>query len=102
MPDEEKMKSSWISLLEFLGFFEPQHCKMVRRLFLQREPTLQVIGTKILKREKDQTIVAIFFQEPKIRVKPARYKIFAVSNDLSRIDELPCDPTSPYWIKGRK
>lgn len=96
------MKSAWISLLEFLGLHEPQHCNVVRTVFSQREPTMQVVGTKLLKREENRCIVAIFFQEPNKRVKPARYKLFSVSNDTSTIEELPCDPNSPYWIRGRK
>ncbi len=92
----------WTSLLNFLGLYETKHCRVARTLLCQREPDIEVLGTKVLKREADLWIVAVFFQKPNIRVKPPRYRVFSVCNDMSKIDELPCDPSSPYWIRGRK
>jgi hypothetical protein len=91
----------WTSLLNFLGLVEPKHCTAVRTALRQREPTFEILGTNLLRHEADNWIVAIFFREPNVQVKPPRYKVFSVSDDMSRIDELPCGPNSRYWIRGR-
>jgi hypothetical protein len=91
----------WTSLLNFFGFFEHKHCTAVRTALRQREPTFEILETKLLRREADKWIVAVLFRS-QTQVKPPRYKVFSVSDDMSRIDELPCGPNSPYWIRGRK
>ena len=52
--------------------------------------------------EDDRTIVAVFYQIPSSPSRPAHYKLFAVSHDLGRVEELPYAPNSPYWIRNYK
>ena len=92
----------WQSLLQIVGLFESKQSKAACELLRQQYPTLQILETKIIKRELGRWIVAIFVKEEKTRVRPSSYKLFSVTDDLSGIEELPCNPTSRYWIKGRK
>jgi hypothetical protein len=96
------MWTGLLQLLEFLGVYEPKPCKAARTQLRQSQPLLQILGTRLITRNANEWIVAVFFQEPHRQVKPARYKLFSVSDDLSKIIELPCEPTSLYWIRGRK
>lgn len=98
------MWTALLRLLQFLSFglYEPKQCKAARTQLSQREPNLRILETRLIKRETHTWIVAVFFEEPHAPVRPSRYKLFSVSDDLSMIVELPCGPDSPYWIKGRK
>jgi hypothetical protein len=62
---------------------------------------LYVLGTKLIRKETQRSIVAVFYEEPGIVVRPSRYKLFAVANDLSQVEALPVEPRSPYWVRGR-
>ena len=84
------------------GLCESPHCKAAcERLLLQR-PSWVIRDTRVVKREATRCVVAVFYKEPRIITRPTRYKLFGVSNDSLVAEELPCDPDSPYWIRGRK
>lgn len=97
-----KVETMWMYILEFLGLYEPIHCKAVRKVLSQENPSYRILGTETLKREADVWIVAVYYQEGEIVVKPPRYKVFSVSKDLSKINEFPSEPRFHYKMRGRK
>src|SRR5438132_7796812 len=92
----------WNQLLQFLGLNDAPACRVAREAFGRLRPTWVNCGARVIKREVGRRVVAVFYQEPDVLVRPRRYKLFSVSNDLSSVEELPCNPNSPYWIKGRR
>jgi hypothetical protein len=52
--------------------------------------------------EDDRYVVAVFYSDPNVRVKPPRYLLVALDRALQFIEKLPVSPDSPYFISGRK
>jgi hypothetical protein len=50
--------------------------------------------------ESNRVVVAVFYSEPKIGVRPPPYRLFAVSRDFTSVEELPRDANSPYLLHG--
>src|SRR4051812_16065644 len=89
-------------LLEFLGLWEAAPCRHARDHFVASYPTLRKCGTSLRATEPDRFVVAVFYFDPLLPVKPGRYKVYAVSKDLTVVHELTLNPDSPYRIKGRR
>ncbi len=81
---------------------ERPECRAARRKLAELEPSWRVEGTSLRAREGERTIVAVFYQLPDLPTKPSRYRLFAVDRALQVVEELPCEPGSPYWIRGRR
>src|SRR5437016_1949235 len=90
------------SLLEVVRFRELEHCKAARELFSRQHPSWRICETKVVSKETNRCIVAVFYEEPGVFVKPLRYALLAVPHDLSSVETLNCAPESKYWLKGRK
>jgi hypothetical protein len=79
-------------------------CKAARDYLWDQHPDWEVWTSIRSHRatEDDRTIVAVFYQIPSSRSRPARYRLFAVSHDLRSVEELPLTPDSPYRIRNYK
>lgn len=92
----------WNRILQLVGFCEPPVCKAAREALQHKHPDWAIRGTQLVRKEATRCVVAVFYEEPKIVVRPTRYKLLGVDNELLCVEELPCDGNSPYWIRGRK
>lgn len=81
-----------------------RYCSAARQAFNLRHPGWRALAGWHTHRatEPDRVVVAVFYRRPDLRVRPDPYRLFAVSRDLSAVEELPDDPHSPYAIRGRK
>jgi hypothetical protein len=54
--------------------------------------------------EPGRAVVAVFYRQPGHVCFPptGQYKLFAVTSDLNKVEELPDSPDSPYLIHGLK
>jgi hypothetical protein len=76
--------------------------KMARLALQTQYPECLYKGTSMRALERDRFVVAVFYEDPQIKTRPLRYKIYGISKDAKSAQELECDPGSPYWICGRK
>ena len=69
-----------------------------------RNPTFSVLSARLRAEEPSRYVFAVFYQDPEVLAKPARYKLVAVDRDGEDddVEELVTSPDSPYWIRGRK
>jgi hypothetical protein len=91
-----------LRVLEFLHLRTPPACVAAQKALRDAHPTWEVLGSSMRAREPDRYVVAVFYQEPGRLIKPPRYQLYAVSADLTVVEELPTNSSSPYWIRGRK
>lgn len=92
----------WKRLLELGGFYESPACRAASQALRRTYPDSSICGARLIKQEAARWVVAVFYDEPGVIVRPTQYKLFAVSSDLACVEELPRDVSSPYWIRGRK
>jgi len=88
--------------LEFLHLRDTPEQQAAKIKLAQDHPDCTAVDRRTLRTEPDRFIVAVFYEQRGVIVRPVRYRLYAVSNDYQRVSELPCGPESPYWIKGRK
>lgn len=96
------LHNALMAALEWVGLYSPPAYTAARERFGSQYPTYTACGIEIRSREHARLVVAIYYQEPGLVTRPPRYKLYAIGNDLSEVSEIPCDPDSPYWIRGRK
>ena len=94
----------WRNLLSILSFgvYETSPCRVIREYLARTERDLEIGEMRIIDKKGDLFVVRLFYRVKGIYQKPAPYRIFLVGDKVSQVEELPCNPSSPYWIKGRK
>lgn len=90
------------NILEELGLYLPKHSKAALVYFRKCHPNWKSVETRTMAREDNRYVVAVFYEMPNLVAFPMEYQLIAVSLDCRRIEELPTNPDSPYWIFGRK
>jgi len=88
-------------IAEALGWCESSAGAPARDQFARDYPAFACEGTRLRAAEAERFVVAVFYQ-PDLLLRPAPYKLYSVSRDLAHAEELNCEPSSPYWIRGRK
>ncbi len=76
--------------------------KTAREHFEQEYSNRRICSTSIRATEETRFVIAVFYQEHETVKKPSPYALFAVSTSKWEVEELPCNPQSPFWIRGRK
>jgi hypothetical protein len=88
-------------LLQLIGLIDTPPGKVARLQFQEEYPEYKIAETRIRAAESNRFVVAVFYTTP-YPVRPIPYKLYAVNRDLREVEELPCNPDSPYWIRGRR
>jgi hypothetical protein len=79
------------------------YCRAARQALKNAHPDWIVTGGCTHRAiEAGRIVVAIFYQDSKLRSRPLPYQLFGVSRDCTGVEESATDPSSPYWINGRK
>jgi hypothetical protein len=91
-----------LAWLEECGLYQPAHTQQVLAAFAQSYPNWKVLKTRTLAVETSKVIVAVFCEEPNLVTFPSQIKTFLVERASQGVEEIKIDPTSPYWIHGRK
>ena len=65
-------------------------------------PTLSVQSARLRAEEPSRYVFAVFYSEPEVATRPARYKLVAVARQGDAMQELEPSPDSPHWVRGRK
>lgn len=84
-----------------LGLSDSPAGAVARAAFAREYPSVACDDTQIRATEPARFIVAVFYHTER-PILPPPYKLYSVTRDLSTVEELRCDPSSPYWIRGRK
>ena len=96
------MRGLLADFLEGLGLYLPPHSRAAQAYARRAHRSWKVVGTRTLARERGRHVIAVFYEEPRVISRPVSYRLYGVSNDLARVQELPTGPDRPYWIHGRK
>ncbi len=100
------MNSFWgqalLWLAETFTPYCPPHARRAAVALRHRHPGWKVVDTRTRARESDRFVVAVFYEELGSISFPTQYLLYAVPRDGGEPTELPTDPDSPYWIRGRK
>jgi hypothetical protein len=89
-------------IAQTLGLIDSPAGAVARRAFEAEHPELKCESTQLRAAEESRLVVAVFYSQPGIPVRPSPYKFYAVAHDSGSAQELACSPDSPYWIEGRK
>ncbi|MCA9610889.1 MAG: hypothetical protein KC619_35085 [Myxococcales bacterium] len=65
-------------------------------------PEVSLGSAKLRAEEPDRFVFAVFYREGDQHVVPGAYRIIAVDRGEGATEELPCTPSSPYWVRGLK
>ncbi|MCA9623170.1 MAG: hypothetical protein KC731_29325 [Myxococcales bacterium] len=67
-----------------------------------QDPELSLGSARLRAEEPDRFVFAVFYRQADHRAVPCRFRIVAVPRDDGAAEELPCTPSSPYWVRGLK
>lgn len=84
-----------------LGFSDSAAGAVARAAFVREYPDFACHTTRIRATEEERFVVAVFYTSER-PIMPSPYKLYTVARDLASAQELSYDPSSPYWIRGRK
>lgn len=76
-------------------------CRAARHALHALHPDWKIVESKHRATETNRDIVAVFFEQPPVKIEPIPYVLFAVDRS-GRAEVLSDDQGSPYEIRGRK